>query len=203
MAFEIWPFTINREGLDEHFAPRDNVSEGDNTGPITVLIRPPRFMVRGDILFPDTNGQRFDDWALWYETKGSFVQFFYKSNHPAYREELDVDVGTSSGGAGEFFPLKHLHIDATTLVVKVDTVIQGGGTFQLNDNDVDPIVETLAGFDAGSVTISNEYFHLMQHAVTPQRNRMLVSGRDLTSQGTVRQFIELLAVSGNGHLVAP
>lgn len=123
--------------------------------------------VRGSVRFKAS--QTLKSWQDWIETYGSVTGFLFRaadlvgrtdSNFNANREVVDEAVGTGDNSTTAF-TLDMRHIDASTLVVKVDGVTQtGGGTdYTLSGNNSAPTI-TFTSAPASSLAITASYEYL-------------------------------------------
>lgn len=168
-ATAVWPFAFVRPYDELRVTEEDIVKLGSGIKLRRDNLPDPGYSlsVRGTVRLGPTTVVK--TWQEWIETYGTTEGFLFKaadlvsassSDFNKNREVVDEDVGTGNGSA-TVYTLDMRHIDASTLVVKVNGVTQtGGGTdYTLSGNNSAPTITfTSPPTNTHPITASYDYY---------------------------------------------
>jgi len=122
-----FPFQFLKRGFREYLSFRNEAHEqGGGRRTIQKIHAAGELAVRGRILFPNPGGTYRDFEAFWTARFGGFESFLYRAQSPGaadQHEDPEIDSGSQVD-----FPLLRRFVDAGTLVVRKDSVVQVLGT---------------------------------------------------------------------------
>jgi len=118
--------------------------------------------------------------------------FLYQSPDRSWSETVENFTYTGS----ETFPLEKKFVNASTVVVKVDGVVDAN--WGLSGNNTAPVITPTGGFATGAVEITYRYYYQVRTGPNPLRGTTLVPGPTPALDCT----IEVFEIDPGKHLVA-
>lgn len=192
-------FPLAFDGASEGPAPR--LDEADSISGVNyarALDAVPPFAASGSVVLDGSEGNTYDDWYDWMEAHGwgaAVVYYRARSLAKHYRVR-DYALGTAAGGAGQSFALFHRDIDEDTIEVRVAGAVQAAARWSISGNGTAPMLDTLANFAAGEVTISYQFLHRCR---VKQTGMALVRVDRDGEPASVRPAVQIMEVEAGGH----
>lgn len=205
MSTTVFPFTVLRPFSE--IALTDTVGRDLNGGLTT---RRAKFTDAPGWLYVATLTLRFprggytvDDWHSFIAARSGAVDtFLFKGHADLFHDVTNEAVGTGDGSTTAF-ALDKKHIDASTLVVKVNGVTQTSGVdYSLSGNNTAPTLAFSSPPTAGhAITASYDYYMPVWFTADPPPPEMLRGGSTTATSTHVVNSVGIAEQYPGAHLV--